>query len=64
MLNIWSKLTGSQLTKNYKVDKEPYLTGGLHGLWKIYRAKKKDRNNMDVSLFMFEKKTIEKKKYS
>ena len=64
MLGIWSKLTGSQLTKNYELDKEPYLHGGLHSLWKIYRGKKKDRNNMDVSIFIFEKKALEKKKYS
>ena len=62
--NLISKIIGSSLTKNYDVDKEPYMHGGLHNLWKVYRGKKKDRNNMDVSLFIFEKKTLEKKKLS
>ena len=52
---------GSQLTKNYDIEKEPYIMGGLHNLWKVYRAKKKDRNNMDVSIFTFDKKAIDKK---
>jgi hypothetical protein len=60
--NLLSKIMGSQLTKNYEVDKEPYIHGGLHNLWKIYRGKKKDRGNMDVSVFIFEKKTLDKKK--
>lgn len=62
--NLMSKVMGSSLTKNYDVDKEPYMHGGLHNLWKIYRAKKKDRNNMDCSLFIFEKKILDKKKLS
>ncbi len=62
--NIINKIVGSNLTRNYEVDKEPYMHGGLHNLWKVYRAKKKDRNNMDCSLFIFEKKQIEKKKLS
>ena len=62
--NLLNKIMGSQLTKNYDVDKEPYMHGGLHSLWKIYRGKKKDRNNMDVSVFIFEKKTLDKKKLS
>lgn len=40
------------------------MQGGLHNLWKVYRGKKKDRNFMDVSIFMFEKKTLDKKKLS
>jgi hypothetical protein len=55
---------GSGLTKNYDIEKEPYLHGGMHNLWKIYRGKKKDRNNMDVSVFIFEKKSLDKKKLS
>ena len=62
--NLMSKVMGSSLTKNYEVDKEPYMHGGLHNLWKVYRAKKKDRNNMDCSLFIFEKKSLDKKKLS
>ena len=33
-------------------------------MWKIYRGKKKDRNNADVSIFIFEKKLMDKKKHS
>lgn len=55
---------GSSLTKNYEVEKEPYMHAGLHNLWKVYRAKKKDRNNMDCSLFIFDKKNLDKKKLS
>jgi len=62
--NLLNKIMGSQLTKNYEVDKEHYMHGGLHNLWKVYRAKKKDRNNMDVSIFIFDKKNLEKKKMS
>ena len=62
--NLLNKIMGSQLTKNFEVDKEPYMHGGLHNLWKVYRAKKKDRNNMDVSIFIFDKKNLEKKKMS
>ncbi len=59
-----SKIMGSQLTKNYEVDQDPYMHGGLHNLWKVYRGKKKDRNMMDVSIFIFEKKILDKKKMS
>lgn len=55
---------GSQLTKNYDIDKEPYMQAGMHNMWKVYRGKKKDRGNMDVSIFIFEKKNLEKKKLS
>lgn len=64
MINLWNKVMGSQLTKNYEIEKEPYFQGGLHSLWNVYRGKKKDRNNMDVSIFVFEKKTLDKKKIS
>ena len=66
MINsLFSKIMGgSGLTKNYDIEKEPYLHGGMHNLWKIYRGKKKDRNNMDVSVFIFEKKSLDKKKLS
>lgn len=62
--NLLGKIMGSSLLKNYDVDKEAYMHGGLHNLWKVYRGKKKDRNMMDVSVFIFEKKTLEKKKLS
>jgi hypothetical protein len=64
MLNLnkfLDKIMCSSLTKNYELDKETYMHGGLHNLWKVYRAKKKDRGNMDCSVFIFEKKTLEKK---
>ena len=64
MINLLSKIIGSQFFKNYELEKEPYLQGGLHGLWKVYRAKKKDRNNLDVSIFIFEKKLLDKKKFN
>lgn len=49
---------GSQLTKNYDVEKDPYIHGGLHGLWRVHRAKKKaTSDSADVSIFMFDKKT-------
>ena len=55
---------GSALTKNYDVEKEPYISGGQHGLWKVYRGKKKSSPNVDtsdVSIFMFDKKLVSKK---
>lgn len=64
MHNLWNKMVGSGLTKNYELDKEPYMHGGLNNLWKVYRGKKKDRNNMDVSIFIFEKKQLDKKKFT
>lgn len=47
---------GSQLTKNYDIDKEPYMHGSLHNMWKVYRGKKKAAPYNDVSIFMFDKK--------
>lgn len=51
---------GSQLTKNYEVDKEPYMKGGMHNMWSVYHAKKKtgvtSTGSNEVSIFMFEKK--------
>ena len=55
---------GSALTKNYDVEKEPYISGGQHGLWKVYRAKKKfsaTPDNADVCIFMIDKKSVTKK---
>lgn len=60
--SLWNKVMGSALTKNYDLEKESYLSAGLHGLWKVYRGKKKDRGFMDVSIFIFEKKLLDKKK--
>ncbi|CAG9330875.1 unnamed protein product [Blepharisma stoltei] len=52
---------GSQLTKNYDVDREPLSFGGIGGPWKIYGATRKDREKSPVSIFMFDKKTIDRK---
>ena len=49
------------MTKAYDIEKEHYLTGGIHNLWKVYRARKKQATggeNKEVSIFMFDKKTI------
>jgi len=56
---------GSQLTKNYEVEKEPYMKGGMHNMWSVYRAKRKKGGDGsgtgDVSIFMFEKKLAKAK---
>ena len=36
---------GSQLTKNYDVEKEPYMKAGLHQLWSVYRAKRRGKDD-------------------
>ena len=52
---------GSQLTKNYDVEKDTYMQGGLHCLWRCHRAKKKVASDTaDVSIFMFDKKNKSK----
>jgi hypothetical protein len=53
---------GSQLTKNYEVEKEPYMTAGMHQLWHVFRAKRRNRENENVSIFILDKKTWDKKK--
>jgi hypothetical protein len=52
---------GSQLTKNYDLDKEPYMQAGLHQLWSVYRATKRGKED-EVSIFMLEKKMWDSKK--
>jgi hypothetical protein len=51
---------GSQLTKNFEVDKEPYMRGGMHNMWNVFRGKRKigvgGTSTGEVSIFMFEKK--------
>lgn len=47
---------GSQLTKNYDCEKEPYMHAGLHNMWKVFRGRKKAAPNNEVSIFMFDKK--------
>ena len=53
---------GSQLTKSYDVESNVRASGGLNGVWKIYSATKKDKSHQRVSIFMFDKRLIEKKK--
>jgi hypothetical protein len=48
------------LTKNFEVDKEPYMRGGMHNMWNVFRGKRKvgvgGTSTGEVSIFMFEKK--------
>ena len=53
---------GSALTKNYDIEKEPYMHGGFHNFWKVYRGKKKTAPHNEVSIFMFDKKQGKTKK--
>jgi SCY1-like protein 2 len=50
---------GNTLLRDYNVEKESFLTGGFQNLWKIYKGKHKDRNT-DVSVFFFDKKSLDK----
>jgi SCY1-like protein 2 len=50
---------GNSLLRNYDVSKEPHLSGGFRNLWKIYKGSRKDRKQ-DVSIFVLEKKAIDK----
>lgn len=50
---------GSQLLKNYNVEKECFLTAGYNNYWKVYKGVHKERK-IDVSVFVFEKKNVEK----
>jgi SCY1-like protein 2 len=50
---------GSQLLKNYNVEKDSFLTAGYNNYWKVYKGSHKERK-MDVSVFVFEKKNLEK----
>ena len=59
---IKAVISGTQLTKNYEVDKEPYMQAGLHSLWSVFAAKRKGRENQEVSIFMLDKRLWDKKK--
>lgn len=52
---------GSQLTKNYEVEKEAKSEGGITGAWKIYSAFRRDRDRTPVSIFTFDKRLVERK---
>ena len=51
---------GNQLIKNYDIEKEPKAVGGIGSLWKIYQAVKQDKTKQEVSIFMFDKKVLDK----
>ena len=55
-------ISGTKLTKNYELEKQPYMTAGLHGLWQVYRGEKRGQADKKVSVFMVEKKSWDKKK--
>ena len=52
---------GSQLTKNYEVERDPKSEGGIGGPWKIYSATRRDRERTPVSIFTFDKRLLDKK---
>lgn len=52
---------GSQLTKNYEVERDAKSEGGIGGPWKIYSATRRDREKTPVSIFIFDKRTLDKK---
>ena len=51
---------GSQLTKNYDISKEPIAFAGPNKIWKIHSATKKGKIRSQVSIFILEKKFLEK----
>ena len=53
---------GSQLTKKYEVEKEPFMKAGLHRLWSVYRATRRGKEDQEVSIFMLDKKSWDPKK--
>jgi len=52
---------GNPIFKKYNIDKETPLVGGYNNYWKIYKGIHKERKK-DASIFVFEKKKIEKLK--
>lgn len=52
---------GSQLTKNYEVERDPKSEGGIGSPWKIYSATRRDRDRTPVSIFIFDKRALDKK---
>ena len=51
---------GTSLLKNYSVDKESYMEGGFNSLWKIYKGHSNLKEGDLASVFVFEKKRLEK----
>ena len=52
---------GSQLTKNYEVEKDPHWIGGPSNVWRIHNATKKTGSKGPVSIFIFDKKQLKSK---
>lgn len=52
---------GSQLTKNFEVERDAKSEGGIGGPWKIYSATRRDREKSPVSIFTFDKRLLDRK---
>ena len=50
---------GSELSKRYDVDKDATGSGGHGYQWKSYQATRK-KDGLEVSVFVFEKASLEK----
>ncbi len=53
---------GSQLTKNYNIEKDPCAVGGPANVWRIHRATRKDAAKTPCSIFFFDKKELKESK--
>ena len=51
---------GQQLLKNFSVDKDVYMTGGFNNLWNIHKGYSKLKEGDLASIFVFEKRKLEK----
>ena len=51
---------GNDLVKNYDLEKEPTGLAGLQSLWKVFSGSKKDKGKQIVSVFITEKKFLDK----
>lgn len=51
---------GQNLLKNYTVDKESYMMGGYNCLWKIHKGRSRLKEGDLASVFVFEKKRLDK----
>ena len=54
-------ISGSQLTKNFDLHKEPFMHAGLQNLWLVYNATRRPRDD-HACIFILEKKGWDKKK--
>lgn len=55
---------GGNLLKNYDVDKEKYMIGGYNCLWNVHKGFSKLKEGDLASVFIFEKKKLDKLKES